>query len=530
MAKERSNGFKNQNDFKKLIMDVMPTCFELLKRLRTVSIVPFYNKAFINSNWAIKTLITVFSPVLILRILAFSLFEENCYYDTLNSYIHSLDNKDHSKIERPAIDYDGCKEKAIVQAVESKKLKNDKNDKVLQTILLNRKIRDIFEADTLFGVIGKKKCGKSTFVEKMVPGANTEADANIATTFVTPYQITDSVVMMDFPHFDCPEISFKLEFMFTRFLMDHVFFVCNAIERMHSDDTMKIFNLIKNGSGDHFTILLNKADNSIRDCKNNATKTLNSLKSEVVERIGSNYEKNVILTCLRTLESLEQLDRINNTPILTGRNLKSLIYEIILNKLPENEKSFKLKSKIEELKNEKPKYKKIRIIKEAKTLNLLIRLERKIEVLEGYIAVDSFESLKQQLKHDFEIRNPVIRPTGNEEVTILSMEDFFDKTNQHIFTVIDAKIENSETFKAIKIQSENGRKFWEKFIILDNKNYGVEVEEVVNSLEDLVIEFKIVQKYKKPMFVHASNKDITIHSLEDFFTTEENIFVVIDVK
>ena len=101
--------------------------------------------------------------------------------------------------------------------------------------------------------------GKSTFVEKIIPGANAQADASIATRVMSPYKIIDSVVLIDYPHFDSTDFKHKLQFFFTRKLLGHTFMICNAMEVMDSDDTEKLFNLVQSHGG-HFTILLNKAD------------------------------------------------------------------------------------------------------------------------------------------------------------------------------------------------------------------------------------------------------------------------------
>ena len=48
-------------------------------------------------------------------------------------------------------------ENEIKANIESGKLKNDKKDDYLQTILLNRKIRDLLSQDIIIGVVGRIK-------------------------------------------------------------------------------------------------------------------------------------------------------------------------------------------------------------------------------------------------------------------------------------------------------------------------------------------------------------------------------------
>ena len=226
----------------------------------------------------------------------------------------------------PSFKYCGCYETAIVKAVNARTYKDDKNDKVLQTIKFNRKIRDLFATDFQFGVIGKKKLGKSTFVQTVLPDAKVkDADANIGTTKLTPYIITDLVTLNDYPHFDSTDLSHKIQFMFTRFLIDHIFFVCDSKERMESEGTMDVFDLIKNGCGDNFTILLNRIDDSLKDCSNHSDYGYNvlvELKKEILlgnrndrRSIGVEYNKNMIFTYLERLDdrvNLDQLDRMEN--------------------------------------------------------------------------------------------------------------------------------------------------------------------------------------------------------------------------
>ena len=150
-----------------------------------------------------------------------------------------------------------------------------------------------------------------------------DADANIGTTKITPYRITDLLTLNDYPHFDSTHVSHKIQFMFTRFLIDHIFLLCDAKERMDSEGTMEIFDIIKDGCGDHFTILLNKIDDSLKDCsshKDFGKDVLSELKREVLvgskdgrRGIGTEYGSYVIFTYLVKIDNkvnLDELDRM----------------------------------------------------------------------------------------------------------------------------------------------------------------------------------------------------------------------------
>jgi len=185
----------------------------------------------------------------------------------------------------------------------------------MRTKELNRQIRDIFEADFQFAIIGKKKLGKSTFLETIIPGADANASAIEGTVEIKPFKITDLVILNDYPHFDSLESSHKIQFMFTRKLLDHIFFVCDAKERMDADGTKEIFELIKNACGDNFTILLNRSDDLIKESKSDdyGQKMLDELKIDVLKRIGHRYEKNIIFTYLEKIKfntNLSLVDKI----------------------------------------------------------------------------------------------------------------------------------------------------------------------------------------------------------------------------
>ena len=317
------NGYDEQSRFKKLLLDIMPTCYELAKK-QTISysinnIIKFYK----TEKWFTSLIGSVFFPIAYPIIF----FSSSSYFDKLESYTFSITNLSNNKIKLPSLKYCGCYETSIINAINAGTYKDDKTDKVLQTIKLNRKIRDLFAADYQFGVIGKKKLGKSTFVQTVLPDAKVkDADANIGTIELTPYIITDLVTLNDYPHFDSTNLSHKIQFMFTRFLLDHIFFVCDSKERMESEGTMDIFDLIKNGCGDHFTILLNRIDDSLKDCSTHPDfgyKILIELKREVLLGsrdgrlgIGEQYSKNMMFTYLERVTNgqvnLDQLDRMEN--------------------------------------------------------------------------------------------------------------------------------------------------------------------------------------------------------------------------
>jgi hypothetical protein len=108
---------------------------------------------------------------------AFALGNSGSYFETLKNYINSVSNKDYFQIKKPYIENFGSYEKEIFEAVNRGTYKNDTTNNVLQTIILNRRIRNVLKADFQFAIIGRKKLGKSTFLETIIPGANANASA-----------------------------------------------------------------------------------------------------------------------------------------------------------------------------------------------------------------------------------------------------------------------------------------------------------------------------------------------------------------
>ena len=107
--------------------------------------------------------------------------------------------------------------------------------------MCNREIRDIFlEDDCMIGIIGTKSCGKSTFIEK-IGDTKAEASSFKTTTKVTPHKLFNSVILMDYPHFNSPDLNHKLQFYLTHKLLDHTFIICLAEEMMNSGEIEQLF-------------------------------------------------------------------------------------------------------------------------------------------------------------------------------------------------------------------------------------------------------------------------------------------------
>jgi hypothetical protein len=548
---KRKRGYNDKNLFIKLIFDILPKCNQIMEKQSSLTSFTSVNlriyRFFTKSKIGMLLYVPVGVPISLYASLLYGIEyplalysgDKKSYYQTVYNFLPSLTNLSHS----PNIKNCGSYEKKIYEAISRGTYKNDVKDNLLQTILLNRQIRNIFQADFQFAIIGKKKLGKSTFLETIIPSANANASAIEATVEIKPFKITERVTLNDYPHFDSTDSSHKIQFMFTRKLMDHIFFVCDAKERMDSEGTIEIFEIIKNSCGDNFTIILNKCDEYIKESKlNDYEKVLEDLKTSVLNRIGDRYEKNLIFTYLEKIgfeSNLSLIDKMNRTNILMKDKLCKKIYDIMEKKIPDEEEFGQIKKNIAKLadpKNLRPNHKIITIKYHSSESRYIIKLNDTFKNPEEYDLIETFEMLVNKLKRKYKLTNPVIRPmlpktTGNseneckeEEIIISTLEDFIDKTDDHTFTVTDEK-KGSTSDKEIKIINAKG-KVSIKIITLDETNcVSDEGFDIIDSFETLQNHFKTKQN-PNPRFKLQSNPDTEILSLEEFFKTIEDTFLV----
>ena len=301
-------------------------------------------------------------------------------------------------------------ERSLELKIEEKVSKGElkKNDFFVQSILINKKIRDILCQDIFIAVVGKKKCGKSTFV-KEITGVNTNADANIGTFKMQVCPLVDSIKIIDFP--DCEKASHRLQFLLLRCILDHVFMVCDSKERADVDATKELLKLIRDGCGKHFTTVLNRIDDSLKDCKSNpdfGLRVINKLKQEVAERVKST---NILMTYLEIENQREMLDAAEKLKLITPKNLKPVIFKIFRDCIPKDSNTEHIKEKIEvmiKLAEEEAitRYKEIRIESETsgRSLNCIVT-EKKANAPSkiGYEVFDSYEELQKEVKYVFRL-------------------------------------------------------------------------------------------------------------------------------
>ena len=233
-------------------------------------------------------------------------------------------------------------EKKIEENILNGKLRNS-HDVYLQSILINKKIRDILCQDIFIGVVGQKK-GKSTFV-KEITGVNTNPNANIGTYKMQVCPLLDSIKIIDFP--DCEKANHRLQFILSNCILDHVFIVCGSMERAEVDSINELLKVTRNACGENFTIILNRIDDSLKGCKSQpdfGLNEINKLKKEVSERVKS---ERILLTYLEIEKQLEMLDLIERLNLLTAKKLKPIVYKIILGCIRSDGNAEKIKEKLE---------------------------------------------------------------------------------------------------------------------------------------------------------------------------------------
>lgn len=359
--------------------------------------------------------------------------------------------------------WSGCYEEKIDEAFRLGRIKvTDENKHLLESIQINYGIRRILIGNdpdlkiSIFGVVGRKKCGKSTLTE-ILTGADARASAIEGTEVTKPYNIINKpnhkCILMDYSHFDGTNLANKLQFLFSRYLLDHTFMVCKAEERMDADDSIVILKLLQSGDKTNYNVLVNKCDAFWDDCNKNLDRTRSQLeqrmqslnkakfefkrlKTEVLkERIKSTDPETVLLTCLSNLDFdqyendtsvIDKHDGLLRSEILLKDNLRSEIFKIIfrtLNIPPEsiNRPSLFVPHKIILIQNEKRNNNRLVVL----TKDLV---QSKKQLNGTYLNI--FSSLQelsgaQTLLTQFEITKAEFRPTYNSEI-ITDFEKFFE--------------------------------------------------------------------------------------------------------
>jgi hypothetical protein len=172
----------------------------------------------------------------------------------------------------------------------------EKDKLIFKLILINKQIRDILKKYYLFGSIGTKNTGKSRFVE-LITNQNADSHVGKTTKFSKAYSILnenstllkayDEFVIIDYPHTNSNDLSEKIEFYFTRQLLDHIYLILNSEDAGSTDNENKLFSLVKNNNFNRFNILYNKSDRFFEsdDNSDNNSIKFENFKKELMGRM-----------------------------------------------------------------------------------------------------------------------------------------------------------------------------------------------------------------------------------------------------
>ena len=228
------------------------------------------------------------------------------------------------------------------------KWSEEKDKLIFKLILINKQIRDILSKYYLFGSIGTKNAGKSRFVE-LITNRKTNSDVAETTKFSKAYSILDEkktlikgydeFVIIDYPHANSNSLSEKIEFYFTRQLLDHIYLIFNSEDAATTDNENNLFSLVKNNNFSRFYILYNKSDrffepddNSDDDDSNDESYQKNNsikfqkLKGNVISRLGRDLESQVFFTCM--MKKISHIKKeMNENGIILRDSLRNKVLE-----------------------------------------------------------------------------------------------------------------------------------------------------------------------------------------------------------
>ncbi|CAF0742591.1 unnamed protein product [Brachionus calyciflorus] len=215
----------------------------------------------------------------------------------------------------------------------------EKDKFIFKLILLNKKLREILKKYYIFGSIGTKNAGKSKFVE-LITNQNTDSDTMNTTTKSKAYSMINEnneliykeAVIIDYPHANSNSLDEKLEFYFTRFLLDHVYLIFEAEDNGADSNQTELINLVKTNNFSGFTILFNKSDRLFTS-KNPNRITFENFKSVLTDNLIRNCKYlnlNVILfTCMDVEDGRlyeREITEMKDKGVILSDGLKRIVF------------------------------------------------------------------------------------------------------------------------------------------------------------------------------------------------------------
>jgi hypothetical protein len=332
-------GKNSENDKENFLHCLIPTIYEIKKKV--------YNnygryKLFhvVSRNYVSL----VYSSNAILLLVPYVLFNNKSLDEKYRHMLLILSGQlsHEAKVVLPCL---GLLEKNVKSYTSDKDIYDifDFDKRIIKNISLNYALREILCQDVLVGCIGKKKCGKSTFVE-LITNCQANANAIKATEFISPYKLCESLILFDYPHFNSQDVSHKIQFYFTRSILDYVFMLDKVMDSAETEDTHAIYDILTKRSNRRFSLIFNRLDDVLTEIRktNDTSGLIEKLRDNIFKRLGIDendldMKKRIHLTIMdRNNLNFEDLDRLAMANYLDAVQLKMKTYEIILEYLPKN--------------------------------------------------------------------------------------------------------------------------------------------------------------------------------------------------
>jgi hypothetical protein len=322
----------SENDKQNFLHSLIPTVFEIKKRVydnyKRYKIFDFFSRNILKN----LVLLSLTYPFLVPYVLLNNKTLDAKYRQILLILSSQLESK-NNKVLLPCLGY-------LEKNVKKSMFKFDLNAKIIKNISLNYALREILCEDVLVGCVGKKKCGKSSFVELM--GCPANASAIKATEFISPFKICDNIILFDYPHFNSQDVSHKIQFYFTRTILDYVFVIDKVIDNAETEDTHVLYNILKNNNNKRFSLIFNRLDDVLSEIRKeeDASKLVENLRDKMLKKLGIeekdfSTQKRVYLTIIdKSNLNFEDRDLLAMTSYLDAANLRKTVFNTILEYLP----------------------------------------------------------------------------------------------------------------------------------------------------------------------------------------------------
>ena len=338
--------------------------------------------------------------------------------------------------------------------------------RLMNTMKCNSEIREELARSYMVGVIGLKKAGKSKFVELLTQQATRIASAIDETSQMRPYEFSNELTIVDYPHYNSTNELYRVQYTYSRFLLDYVFVLVDAMQ-IGDSLTIDIYNLLRDlrkQNCQRFCLLLNKADHLWNDDINTKetvkifldrkteviTASLKEINNSVQDGFNFYNESNCIIRLSCLVNNEKDNENMKKAGIITYINFEEEILKIlnymIKPNLPDTNNKFerikKTPNKIIHQKNCLFKYERRKDVvlrvevmltkeKEQKDENDVASLPELIELLTDYGFYDKNSKIFEESKSN---------PNPKE---MIKYQDFFD-SSEKTFVIKKHPLTNSQ--------------------------------------------------------------------------------------